>query len=376
MAKAFSERAWPRAVLVGALLYLFLVGVKALETGIGLVGEGLTERLFERVEHPLAGLFVGILATVLVQSSSVTTATIVGLVGAGSIPVEAAVPMVMGANIGTTVTNTLASLGYLRRSAEFTRAFAGATMHDFFNLAAVAILLPIEIATGFIGRVSIEMATWLRGTGARGIDKPDSPIKELISLPVDGLENLIDALGGSPRVASIVLLVAALAALFTALTFITRNMRALLVSRIERSLNRMLARGGGVPAMGLGLLITVAVQSSSITTSVMVPLIAAGVLTLRNAYPVTLGANLGTTVTALLASLATDLPAGLAIALAHTTFNLIGILLLYPVPALRDVPVRAAEAIARLAAVRKSIVLVYVLGGFVVVPLIGLLLLQ
>lgn len=376
MARAFSERAWPRAVLVGALLYLFLVGVKALETGIGLAGEGLTERLFEGVEHPLAGLFVGILATVLVQSSSVTTATIVGLVGAGSIPVEAAVPMVMGANIGTTVTNTLASLGYLRRSAEFTRAFAGATMHDFFNLAAVAILLPIEIATGFIGRVSTEMATWLRGTGARGIDKPDSPIKELISLPVDGLENLIDALGGSAQVASIVLLVTALAALFTALTFITRNMRALLVSRIERSLNRMLARGGGVPAMGLGLLITVAVQSSSITTSVMVPLIAAGVLTLRNAYPVTLGANLGTTVTALLASLATDLPAGLAIALAHTTFNLIGILLLYPVPALRDVPVRLAEAIARLAAVRKSIVLVYVLGGFVVVPFVGLLLLQ
>jgi len=376
VSEAQSGRSWPRAMLVVGLLYLFLVGVKALETGIGLAGEGLTERLFEGVDHPLAGLCVGVLATVLVQSSSVTTATIVGLVGAGSISVEAAVPMVMGANIGTTVTNTLASLGYLRRSAEFARAFAGATMHDFFNLAAVAILLPIEIATGFIGRFSTEAASWLRGSVATGIDRPDSPIKAIIKLPVEGLENLVDALGGSAHVASAVMLIVALGAIFTALTLITRNMRSLLVGRIERSVNRMLGRGGGIPAMALGLIITVAVQSSSITTSVMVPLIAAGVLSLRNAYPVTLGANLGTTVTALLASLATDLPAGLAIALAHTMFNLIGILLLYPVPALRGVPLRMAEALARLATVRKSIVLVYVVGGFVVIPLIGLLVLQ
>ena len=357
------------------LLYLFLVGVKALETGIGLAGEGLTERLFEGVDHPLAGLCVGILATVLVQSSSVTTATIVGLVGAGTLSVEAAVPMVMGANIGTTVTNTLASLGYLRRSAEFTRAFAGATMHDFFNLAAVAILLPIEIATGFIARTSIEVAGWLRGTGVTGIDKPDSPIKEFIKLPVEAVEKLVDALGGSVHVTSAVLIVIALAAIFTALAFITRTMRTLLVARIERSINQLLSRGGGIPAMGLGLVITVAVQSSSITTSVLVPLIAAGVLSLRNAYPVTLGANVGTTVTAILASMATDLPAGLAIALAHTMFNVLGILLLYPVPALRDAPVRLAQALARVATVRKSIVLVYVVGCFVVAPVIGLLVL-
>jgi sodium-dependent phosphate cotransporter len=371
-----AGRSWPRAALIVGLLYLFLVGVKALETGIGLAGEGLTERLFEGVGHPLAGLCVGILATVLVQSSSVSTATIVGLVGAGTLSVEAAVPMVMGANIGTTVTNTLASLAYLRRSAEFTRAFAGATMHDFFNLCAVAILLPLEIATGFIARWSTEAAAWIRGTGATGIEKPDSPIKEFIKLPVEGLQNLVEALGGTDHVASIVLLAVALAALFTALTFITRNMRAMLVDRIERSINQMLGRGGGIPAMALGVLITVAVQSSSITTSVLVPLIAAGVMSLRNAYPVTLGANLGTTVTALLASLATDLPAGLAIALAHTMFNVIGILLLYPVPVLRDLPVRMAEALARVAAVRKSIVLLYVVGGFIVVPVIGLLLLQ
>lgn len=55
-----------------------------------------------------------------------------------------AVPMVMGANIGTTVTNTLASLGTIRRTQEFRRAVAGATVHDLFHVLAVAVLLPID----------------------------------------------------------------------------------------------------------------------------------------------------------------------------------------------------------------------------------------
>ncbi|MDH5615100.1 MAG: Na/Pi symporter, partial [Acidimicrobiia bacterium] len=100
-----------RVILVLFLLYLFLVGVKALESGIKSFGADFTDSLFAGVSNPIAGLFVGTLATVLVQSSSVTTSTIVGLVGAGTLSVPLAVPMIMGANIGTTVTNTLASLG-------------------------------------------------------------------------------------------------------------------------------------------------------------------------------------------------------------------------------------------------------------------------
>ena len=121
-------------------LYLFLVGVKSLEKGISSFGSALVDQVFSSVANPIAGLAAGVLATVLVQSSSVTTATIVGLVGAGVLPVETAVPMVMGANIGTTVTNTLASLGHVRQSAYFQRAFAAATVHDYFNLLSVAIL--------------------------------------------------------------------------------------------------------------------------------------------------------------------------------------------------------------------------------------------
>jgi len=367
---------WLRVLVVIALLYLFLSGVKALEAGIKSLGSGFTDSLFEGVSNPIAGLFVGILATVLVQSSSVSTSTIVGLVGAGTLTVPLAVPMIMGANIGTTVTNTLASLGYLRRSAEFKRAFAGATMHDFFNLLAVAVLLPLELATKFLSRTATELSELLRGAGTPGVEQPDSPVKAVVKVLTDLVERVLEAVGAGDTVAGIVLLAVGLAAIFVALAFITRTMRALLIDRIERSINAILERGAGVPAMALGVVMTVAVQSSSITTSVLVPLIAAGLLTLRNAYPVTLGANLGTTVTALLASLATDRPEGLAIALTHTLFNLSGILLFYPVPWLRHLPVRMAERLAGLAEVRKSLVLVYVIGGFVVIPLLGVLALR
>src|SRR5690606_28521203 len=111
----------------------------------------------------------------------------------------------------------------------------------------------------------------------------------------------------------------------------------------------VLSRGGGALALLMGLLVTMAVQSSSITTSLLVPLAASGVLSLANAYPVTLGANIGTTVTALLASLATNRPEALTIALVHTLFNVAGVLLFYPVPAMRRIPVALASFGAEIA---------------------------
>ena len=120
-----------------------------------------------------------------------------------------------------------------------------------------------------------------------------------------------------------------LAIVLVALALVTRNERPV-TARIERSLNAILGKAGGLVALVVGIVVTIAVQSSSITTSILIPLSAAGVLTLRNAYPVTLGANVGTTITALLAALAASSPDSLTVALrAHTTFNIIGILSLY-----------------------------------------------
>jgi solute carrier family 34 (sodium-dependent phosphate cotransporter) len=362
-----------RGLLVLSLLFVFLVGVSLLEDGIGAMGSDVQQQLFESVSNPLAGLFVGILATVLAQSSSVTTSTIVGLVGAGLLGIEDAVPMIMGANIGTTVTNTLASVGHLRRPNEFRLAFAAATVHDSFNLLAVAVLLPLELTTRVLSR-SAEALTevLLGGSGATF----NSPIKAAVKGPVGWIEDLLGRLGVTGNLLGALLLVLGLGFIFLALAFITKNMRELIAARVERSINVMLGRGGGVPAILLGVIITVAVQSSSITTSIMIPLSAAGVVSLANAYPVTLGANVGTTISALLASLATNRPEALTVALVHTLFNLSGILLFYPVPALRRLPLRIAESLADLASRRRSWVVGYVILSFVIVPAVGVAILR
>jgi sodium-dependent phosphate cotransporter len=367
--------AWVRLLLVLFLLYLFLVGVKGLELGIKGFGEDFTDSLFQRVSNPLAGVFVGVLATVLVQSSSVTTATIVGLVGAGSLSVELAVPMIMGANVGTTVTNTLASLGFLRRTKEFRLALAGATMHDFFNICNVAVMLPLELTTGILTRLSDWMADYLGRFTSIGTEQ-GSVFKDVVKAPVKLLERLLDSLGAGDNTAGILLLIVGLALIFVALTFVTKNMKLLMAGRAERAINAVLAKGGGVTAIAIGAIMTVTVQSSSITTSILIPMIAAGIITLRNAFPITLGANIGTTITALLASLATEHPAGLVIALHHFLFNAAGVSLWYSVPFLRNIPLDLAQRFARHAEIRKSMVVVYVVGVFVIIPIIGVLIFQ
>jgi len=357
-----------RAAIVLTLIYIFLVGVSALEGGIKVMGADTQEQLFSAVTNPIAGLCIGILGTVLVQSSSASTSVIVGLVASGALEVKYAVPMVMGANIGTTVTNTLVSLGHVRQSNEFRRALAAATVHDFFNLLAVALLLPLEVFTGVITKIAEAVSDLLVGSGGSSFK---SPIKAWVKEPVSWIKDGLGALGLEGNWLGSSMVVVGLIIILIALTLITKNMRLLVAERVERSLNAVLGKGGGAIAMLLGLIITVSVQSSSITTSILIPLSAAGVITLRNAYPVTLGANVGTTITALLAALAGGSTEALTVGLAHTTFNVLGIFFLFVIPIFRDVPIRAAERLADVAVERRTLAVVYVVGMFIVLPLIG-----
>jgi len=138
---------WFNLLLAFVLLYVFLVGIDCLSSGIKSNFKGVMDQYFSPGMNPVLALLVGILATTMVQSSSVTTALIVGLVGSGEVSVAAAVPMIMGANIGTTVTNSIASLAHATRDTEFRRAFSAATCHDFFNFCSVIVLLPLELLT-------------------------------------------------------------------------------------------------------------------------------------------------------------------------------------------------------------------------------------
>jgi len=362
-----------RATLVVALLYLFLTGVELLSGGFKTMGAGFVDGLFEGVSNPLGGLFVGLLATVLVQSSSVSTSVIVGLVASGVVGVDEAVPMVMGANLGTTVTNTLASLGHMRRDMEFRRAFAAATVHDFFNILAVIVFLPLELATGYLSSA----ASWIteQVIGSSGAEF-NSPLKAAVKMPAGWVKDLLSGVGAGENWVGGLMILIGLAFIFLALAYVTRNMRLLVADRVEAAINRTLGAGSGFVAILLGVIITVSVQSSSITTSVLVPLAASGVLTLENIYPVTLGANVGTTITALMASLATGSPAAVTVAVVHTLFNLSGIALFYPIRALRRIPLRLAAGLADVAAERRSTAIIYAVGVFVVVPLIGVMVLR
>lgn len=358
-----------RGLMLVGLLFLFLVGVNGLGGGFELVGEDLLDSFFAATENPFIGLMIGILATTLVQSSSVTTASIVGFVAApiNPLPVANAVPMIMGANIGTTVTNTVASLAHIGRKEEFRRAFAVATCHDFFNYLAVLVLLPLELATGYL-RTS---ATWLAGElGGFGGAEYESPIKEAISLATRPMEGIAHAIGPSDGWAALVLILLSGGLIFGSLMSIVSLMRSAMKSRVEALVSKALGRTP-ILAMAVGAIATVMVQSSSITTSLMVPLAGAGVLTLAQAFPVTLGANIGTTVTALLAALAATgeyAGAGLTIALVHLLFNLSGTLLIYPWEPIRNIPLRMAQGVADLAIRSRGLAIAYVAGLFYLVP--------
>ncbi|HUP43421.1 MAG TPA: Na/Pi symporter, partial [Thermoanaerobaculia bacterium] len=354
---------WRRALgplaLVG-LMFAFFLGLDLMGLAFKLFGKGFAEMLIERTANPFVGLLVGVLATTLVQSSSTTTSMTVGLVAAGALTIDGAIPIIMGANIGTSVTNTLVSMAQISRREEFRRAFAGATSHDFFNLLTVAVLFPLELSFHVLRRAAGALERVLEGSG--GIELFD-PLKAVVRPVAQWLSGTVLGSSGALTLAAGVLL------LYLALKLLVDLLRALASSRAERVLNRTLFRSP-LAAIGAGALITVMVQSSSISTSVIVPLVGAGVVTLEQLFPFTIGANLGTTVTALLAALATGSPAAVSVAIAHLLFNLMGSLLIYPLPAIRAIPLALARGLGNLAARNRPAAVAYVLVVFYGLPVL------
>lgn len=360
-----------RAIAVLALLFVFLVGVNGLGDGFKSLGGGLLDSFFRATENPFMGLMVGVLATTLVQSSSVSTSLIVGLVAAPAnpLPLVNAIPMVMGANIGTTVTNTLVSMAHMGRKQEFERAFAVATCHDFFNFLAVAVFLPLEIATGFLQKSATALSGLLVGVG--GVDY-DSPLKGALKAVVSPIKDILHTVLSSDRATAIALILFSGVLIYVALMLLVRTMRGFMQSRVETIVGRGLHKAP-LFAILVGILVTVMVQSSSITTSLLVPLAGAGLITLEQAFPITIGANVGTTVTAALAALAATGPNarwGITIALVHFLFNVCATLLIYPFQRIREIPLNAARRLSAIAVESRKWALIYVLGLFYGIPLL------
>lgn len=358
----WHQRTGALALALLGLMLCFFLALDLMGIGFKLLGKGFAEMLVERTANPFVGLLVGILATTMVQSSSTTTSMTVGIVAAGGLTIEGAIPIIMGANIGTSVTSTIVSLGHIGRPEEFRRAFAGATLHDFFNWLAVLILFPLELAFGFLSKSAMALELVVEDVGGT---KLLDPLKLLIR-PL--AEVVVSLVGGS----AVLALLVALLLLFGALRYLVVVLRKLLSRRAEQVLHNTLFRSAG-HALVAGLAITVMVQSSSISTSVIVPLVGAGVVTLERLFPFTIGANIGTTVTAMLAALSTGSPAAIGVALGHLLFNVFGALVIYPLRPLRAIPLGLARRLGDLAVRSRVAAGAYVLGMFYLIPLLLLL---
>lgn len=343
------------------ILFIFLVALNLMSGSFKLFGKGFAEELVSLTSNPFVSLFIGMLATAIIQSSSTTTTLIVALVASGEVGLIDAVPMIMGANIGTSVTSTIVSLGHIGNKEEYKRAVAGASVHDFFNIITVIIVFTIEITTGALSSASLWLAEVI---GPQEGEKVGSAI----FFVKDTAKGIIELCGKNPYIT----LPLGLFALFFSLQFLSKILRSLLVGKIEENMNKYIF---GRPLMSLltGLISTTAVQSSSVTSSLMVPLVATDKITLERAFPFLMGANIGTTTTALMAALflgGEAANAALACAFAHLLFNLFGVLILFPIHAVRRIPIMLAEGLGNLTLKNRLYGVGYVVIFFFVIPFV------
>lgn len=360
-------------VLALVALYVFISSVSMIGTGLKTMakdpaGERVLTDLFATIGTPITGLCVGLLVTSLVQSSSFTTSMTVGLVAVGDISLPMAIPIIMGANIGTSVTNLLVSMAHVRRRKEFRRSFSGAVVHDFFNVLSVLTLLPLEMAFGILSRATLWISAELGGTALFASDptKKMGVLKAFFGQPGRWADVFCrEVLGLSSITAGWVVAAAALVLLFVALWALVRELRTLMQDRLSGLFSRTLFRNAPV-AFVVGILMTAAVQSSSVTTSLIVPLVGANILKLRQIYPYTLGANIGTTLTAMLAALGTGSAAALACAFGHLLFNCMGTAIYWP---LQFIPISLAKGFARLASRRRVIAVGFLVFVFFLLPI-------
>jgi sodium-dependent phosphate cotransporter len=223
------------------------------------------------------------------------------------------------------------------------------------------------MATGYLQTAAASLASLVTGLG--GV-KYDSPIKEALKAALKPIKAVVHALTDSERLQAVILIALSGVLIYIALMLLVRVMRQAMHSRVEVIVTRGLHKAP-LFAILVGMLVTVMVQSSSITTSLLVPLAGAGLITLAQAFPITIGANVGTTITALLAALAVTGPnaqAGIVIALVHLLFNMSATLLIYPVERVRNLPLKAATRLADVAVESRRWAFFYVVILFYGLP--------
>lgn len=353
------------AILI-ILLYFFFAAIAMMGSAFEHYG-GFVATLVKTTDDPFMGLMIGVLVTSIVQSSSLTTSIVVTLVG-GGFPITNAIPIVMGANIGSSVTSMIVSIAHMSRRDEFERALSAATVHDFFNVIMVIILFPIEMKVHYLERLSKYLFRSFLGGITSGITF-ESPIKVIAGQPGKFLWRLFNYVGLPQFISEIIIFLIAIALLFVTLYYIVKVMRIVIVGKAEKLIDSYVFKNG-ITALACGILMTAIIQSSAVTISMALPLVAAGLITLEKAFPYILGANVGTTVTALLATFAADkTEPAVCIGLVHFLFNTTGVAIFFPLKPIRQIPINLSRWFASVAVRSKYIAFLYIAILFFVIPI-------
>lgn len=345
--------------IIGALI-LFFFAIDLMVSSLQELGGGVAETILLATSNPFTGLFIGLLITAMIQSSSTTTSLIVAFVASGSITLESAVPIIMGANIGTTITSTIISLGFINKKKEFKRAVAAGTYHDFFNILTVIILFPLEYYYGFLSSLSTSISKVLVSP-ASGVDLVSD---HHFGWGFSGIINWLVSVVPS----GFALVIFAFILLFGSILLFRKLISNLLLVQSPEKLGSFFF-GSPLKSFTWGLTTTAAIRSSTITTSLVVPLVAKQVIKLKAAAPYILGANIGTTITAFIAAiLYANSSSAVTIAIAHFLFNFIGVLIFLPIPILRKIPLDLASFLGKLTLKYRLVGFVYLLSAFFFIP--------
>ncbi len=253
--------------LISSLIWLlagvgvFIVGMNFMSDALEKSAGGGMKRMLEKISNnTLSGVSIGAGVTAIIQSSSATSVMVIGLVNAGVMTLMQATPIIMGANIGTTITGVLVAL-----------------KNDYFNML-MYLLAFAGVMMGFFKSEKIKIA----GSLCSGLGLI------FVGLNVMSSEQAF----GNPLV---------------------ENLFTNIFKAIDFPLLLIL----------VGIIFTALIQSSSASTGVVITMVGAGVLPLDLALFIILGANIGTCVTALLASIGANANSK-RVALIHFTFNVLG----------------------------------------------------
>lgn len=343
-----------KALRLVLIVFIFFFSIALLSNGLLLLSQDTITEFIKLSVNPFVALMIGMLSTALIQSSSATTTIIISFVAANTIGIPSAIAMIMGANIGTSVTSTIVALGMITKKGKYKRAIQVATMHDIFNIILCMILFPLEYYFGVISNIVAYFASILGGEPLAFTSGFGFSISKLS-------KSLTPLMGENPYIVILI----AITLLVISLSFFTSTLKKRIVEKEDRFEEKILASPFRSFIWGFGL--TALLQSSSFTTSIMVPIAAYSKIKPAKFFPFIMGANLGTTVTAIIVGVLM-FPAALPIAFIHFLFNLLGIFILFPFKALRKIPLYLSCKLSDLAYKNVLYGIAYILILFFVIP--------